>query len=1353
MPVDTAIVAVPVMPGGDITLEVPPNKETSQGMGNVLSTLLPMMGSMGVMVFMAVSNSTKLTSLLTSAAMVVAMLGMAGINLYRQISSHRDKVMTMRREYLAYLAETRATVRSAAELQRRATVWDMPPPTSLVLVAAQGVRVWERDASSTTLLRARVGVADQHLSMELVVPEMAPLADPDPVCYSALNSFVATHSIVEGLPLGVDLGPLAHLEAIGDLGVARPLVRALIAHLATFVSPDLLKIAVLCSERVRPEWDWVKWLPHARSDEVIDDAGPARLVNSRFEDLAAMLGDDIATRPTFAPRTATTAWPHLLLVVDDADLPVSTRLGSVEGAVGVTVLPLMVTWGMATSATTGRLVCRPSSPGQVDDRVDVILAGKPPLGGVADAMTVTEAEAVARRLTPWTGAERPDDTVAAVGLADPKRSADLAELLGLGDVRDFTPARDWPRRTGHDLLRVPFGVTPEGIPVLLDIKESAQGGMGPHGLLVGATGSGKSEVLRTLVLALALTHSPEQLNFVLVDFKGGATFGGMADLPHVSAMISNLESDLGLVDRMADALKGEITRRYELLSRAGNLASVTEYEAARLAGEHQGPPLPALFIILDEFSELLSAKPEFIDVFVQIGRVGRSLSIHLLLSSQRLEENKLKGLDSHLSYRIGLRTFSAAESKTVLGNEAAYALPPLPGVGYLKPGTDQLIRFRACYVAAPPTARAVQAAQEARPAAAPIRTVVPFTSAPVHLPPPAGFGADDPPPPPEVRTPPAPGRGADEGARRAMPDADERWRGMTQMAIGVALMAGEGPKAHQVWLPPLEIPATMDMVLGDVAVDPVLGLVSKQWRERGPLIVPVGLVDVPLEQRREPLVFDLSGAGGNVAVIGGPLSGKSTFLRSLVLGVCATRTSREAQFYVIDFGGGTFLPFDGAPHVAAVVTRDQPAVLVRLIAEVTDIMDRREAFFREHRIDSMAAYRARRARGELDDGHGDVFLVVDNWATLRADHETHEAAVAALAARGLGFGVHVIVSSGRWMDLRQAVIDVMGGRFELRLGDPASTVLDRALALAVPEGRPGRGQAGRHHALVALPRLDHDQRVATLAAGVADALASIDQAWSGAPAPRLQVLPARIGLDQLRALAVGESRIILGQEESHLGLLTFDPAGERHLMVLGDAQSGKTTMLRSLTEEIMRVSTPQQAQIFVVDLRRTMLGEVPADYRGGYMATRDDAQDLLGGVAAFLTTRLPGRDVTADQLRARSWWSGPEAWVLIDDYDLVATASGNPVALLSPLLAQSGDVGLHVVIARRAGGAARHMYEPVMQTLIDLATTGVLLSGSPDEGLVLSGVKFRRAEPGRAQVVHRDLGRIVAQMAWSAPRS
>ncbi len=231
------------------------------------------------------------------------------------------------------------------------------------------------------------------------------------------------------------------------------------------------------------------------------------------------------------------------------------------------------------------------------------------------------------------------------------------------------------------------------------------------------------------------------------------------------------------------------------------------------------------------------------------------------------------------------------------------------------------------------------------------------------------------------------------------------------------------------------------------------------------------------------------------------------------------------------------------------------------------------------------------------------------------------------------------------------------------------------------------------------------------------------------------------------------SGLLLGVEESRLGPLTFDPQRESHLFVLGDAKSGKSSFLRTVAREIMRQHAAPEAQLFVVDLRRALLGEIPEEYLAGYMTTREQATSELAGLADYLRKRLPRNDVTPEQLRSRSWWHGAEAWVLVDDYDLVATAAGNPVAELQPLLAQAQDIGLHLIVARRMGGASRGMYEPVLQTLTELGTTGMLLSGDPEEGAVIGRVKPVRSAAGRAQYLPRDHGRVVVQLAYSGEQS
>jgi S-DNA-T family DNA segregation ATPase FtsK/SpoIIIE len=258
---------------------------------------------------------------------------------------------------------------------------------------------------------------------------------------------------------------------------------------------------------------------------------------------------------------------------------------------------------------------------------------------IADQPEAELCEAIARALAPLRLSVEGEEILA--------QTVSLPSLLGVGDLETFTPEDQWVAPDDEAVLQVPIGFDSEGQPLTLDLKESAQGGMGPHGLVVGATGSGKSELLRTLVSGLTTTHSPDLLSLVLVDFKGGATFAGVTELPHVAGLITNLVDDLALVDRVRDALQGEQQRRQRMLRDAGNLDSVREYQLRRAAGQ-TGPdgrplePLPYLLIIVDEFGELLTGRPDFIDLFVQIGRVGRSLGMHLLLASQRLEEGRLR---------------------------------------------------------------------------------------------------------------------------------------------------------------------------------------------------------------------------------------------------------------------------------------------------------------------------------------------------------------------------------------------------------------------------------------------------------------------------------------------------------------------------------------------------------------------------------------------------------------------------------------------------------------------------------------------------------------------------------------
>src|SRR5262245_3943084 len=1017
----------PELPTGEIVVQAPPEIEEAEGASGVLMNAIPMLGSLGSIVLVATMGSSTSggqgRSFLAAGMFLFATLGFIVVQLDRQRKQRTQTVTGTRTEYLRYLGTVRKIARDAAAQQRAALLWQHPDPGALPALAEERSRVWEHTVTDAEFLQVRYGVCSQPLSLELVPPDSAPIEQVDPAAASALHRLLAVHRVQPNLPAAVDLRAFDRIEICGGEEEARSLARAMICSAAAFQSPEHLAIAVLASEDSLAQWDWVKWLPHALSAQDSDAVGPRRMVSTNLADLATLL-PPLAERPRFGADERPPD-PHVPFVVDGAELPPGNHVIPPDGLHGVTVLDLPTRWDELEDSTRLRLL--------FEDRA-ATADGRPPLSALrlretpvraaADQCDLPTAEALARRLAPLhvvtAGVEA--EPASAGEITGP---SDFMDLLGLGDVRRYDPATAWRSRPARDRLRVPIGLGDGGGMVHLDIKESAQQGMGPHGLVIGATGSGKSEFLRTLVLGLALTHSPEQLNMVLVDFKGGATFAGMSAMPHVSAVITNLANELTLVDRMQDALSGEMVRRQELLRDSGNYPSVRDYERARAAGEGLAP-LPSLFIVVDEFSEMLSAKPEFIDLFVAIGRLGRSLGLHLLLASQRLEEGRLRGLESHLSYRIGLRTFSAQESRAVLGVPDAYELPPLPGLGFLKPDQSTLLRFKAAYVSGPPAGG--RARSVARDETGVVQGILPWTITEVRV-----HAAPD--PDPVVEPEPRPVQTGEQ---------------VSLLDVAVGRMVGFGPEAHQVWLPPLDVPDTLDELMADLEPDPRLGLVSPQWRALGGLTVPLGTVDRPREQRRDTLTVNLSGASGHVAVVGGPRAGKSTVLRTLVTSLSLVTTPLESQFFVLDFGGGTFAAMRSLPHVAGIGTRSEPDVVRRIVAEVSGIVDRREAYFRAQGIDSIETYRSRRALGRADDGYGDVFLVVDGWSTLRADFDDLELELQQLASRGLTFGFHVLTASSRWADYRAAIRDLLGTRLELRLGDPMDSEVDRRLAAQVP---------------------------------------------------------------------------------------------------------------------------------------------------------------------------------------------------------------------------------------------------------------------------------------------------------------
>ncbi|WP_051161815.1 type VII secretion protein EccCa [Nocardia brevicatena] len=1314
-----AVTELRLQPPTELPRPVPPSK---------LKMIMPVImvaAMIGMMAMMFTSGRAMSPMMMFfPLMMIVSMFGMIGGGLGGGGGSNSTAagLNEERKDYLRSITENRKTVHeSEAELYEYLN-YTHPGPRGLGRLVG-GKRMWEVQVASPQYLRVRVGRGRIANQVRVIVPEAAPTSDLDPVGVVELTRFAKAYSTVGGMPVAINLlsAPLVGFE--GDPDAVAGLIRAMVAEIVVLHGPDQVAVAAVLAEPDTPQWSWLKWLPHTQHPEDTDAIGTGRMVYRSVAELRAKALARLNRGPFSANSEPALDKKHYVLIVDVGGAATDRDVSGIDGCTWIRLgqaeqsLPRALKFTVTEDRTLNEVTTR----GQR-------------LVGTADTMSVPEITALARHISPY----RLSTVVEAVAAEQASVGTSWPEMVGITDPGNIRVDQQWPRRRDADRsrLNIPFGHDPSGQLVYLDIKESAEEGMGPHGMCIGATGSGKSEFLRTLVLSAIVTHSPDVLNLLLVDFKGGATFLGFDRLSHVTAVVTNMEEEADLVTRMEDVINGEMARRQRILRDAGNFASVADYERAREQGA-QLDPLPTLLIILDEFAELLEQHPGFSKLFVAIGRLGRSLRIHLLLASQKVPANRMGELEAHLSYRIALRTNQTSDSRDAIGTADAYHLPKKPGAGYLRVGAGDLQRFQAAYVGAPyvaPAQNSTVSAQRARRPGGGYRPPQRFTAAFI----------------PEARAPqivePEP----------QAPETDTEGEPVSIMETVLQQFARHGRPAHKMWLPPLGVPPTLDR-LAPAA-------------QAGMLRIPWAIIDKPRQQRQDVWAVDLSGAGGHVAVVGGPQSGKSTALQSLILSASLTHTPEQVQFYCLDFSGGMSGVRD-LPHVGAVASARDVDRIRRTFALIRNLLAGRQAMFDTLGIDTMREFRRLRATpagsAQLSahgDVHGDVFLVVDGWdigfSVNGPFYDEYMPTLETVAVQGLNYGIHLVVSSSRWIAIRPAVKDMLQTRLEMRLGDLTDTVFTghRSVVSAIPPNRPGRCVSDEAlHMLTALPRTDGNGDADTAGAGLSAATDQLNQTYTGRRAPEVRLLPSQLSLtrilEQLPAPTNLAERLQVpfGIRESDLGPAVMDFGISPHMVVLGSSGSGKSTMLAALLESITARFTASEARVLLVDYRRRHMDAVPEDQLVGYLTSPRDLAQGLPPFVQKMSSRRPPNDVTSQQLKDRSWWSGPEIFVVVDDYHMVVQRGQlNPLDPLKEIILDGRDTGLHVIVARNIAQADSAMYDSVLGQIKNLNCSGVILDGSRMDGLLIGDVKATKQPVGRGIFVEplRSTKDLV-QAAWS----
>ena len=1304
-------------PPEPILIPPPPQLADTGSQSFPFQMLLPLVGAGSSMLMMTLLRANPIFALLGAVVMVITAVGMLVSLVSRRAGQSRQR-RDRRERYLDRLATTHEDATALQRQIRDQAYRTHPAPNALPQWAISPVRRWERRRSHADFLLLRIGTADLVMP-SAALPTVGMPAEVDPLLMAEMRSLVRAHEVQPDLPTTINLDGAGEVSIVGPPEATRHVARVLLSQAAVHHAPEDLHLALVYPDQNAQEWDCLARLPHLRMNGVFDGPISRRRVAPTQPALEQLLREEIHEASRQAARLNRTGGrkarptgPRLLAVVEQEGpaSPLTVPDNALDpAAIGATVLYLVTDRLHEPSDPSLRLTIQQDGTVLIEDLRPVSAEPgqpeqtPPPVACRPDDLGPALAEGISRALAPYSlgaAAERQDQD---------ETTTTLAELLGVDDPRAIDPRTAWSPRSPRDFLRVPIGSDDAGSTILLDLKESAQLGVGPHGLCVGATGSGKSELLRTLVAALASTHGPEDLSMILIDYKGGAAFAPFAPLPHVVGLMDNLADDAGLVERARASLAGEVTRRQKQLRDAGSSPDIAHYR--RLRAEHpEMAPMPHLFVIIDEFGELLTASPDLVDLLLTIGRIGRSIGVHLLLSSQRIEAGKLRGLDTYLSYRICLRTFTEAESSTVIGVSDAFHLPAVPGYGYLKVDTSIFTRFRSGFVSGP-----IDTIDE-QPAPDEIEERVPLLL-------PTYNGLEE------------------ESSVTIEDDVPEGHTTRTTVVdTVVSQLAQAAPVSSPVWLDPLPSRLTLSRLHSTslrrgrsaVPVPPVPSV-----------SVPIGIVDDPAQQRQDPWLLDLTLGGGHVSITGAPQSGRTSFLWTLATSAALCLPPSRLAFYGIDATGGGLSRLSGLPNVGGIATRGDRERMRRVVEEIVTMLDTREQVFSRHRIDSLDVLRSRHAAGQIPElASADVVLLVDGLGLLRSDFEELEDSLDDILRRGSGLGVHAVMTLSRSNELRMAQQPLVGTRLELRLNDPADSLIARKLSKTLRADVPGRvltpDQLFAHTALPIADDTDTSHGVGTALEELAERIAN---GWSGErPAP-VRMLPEAIDPADLPDGEEEPDLLPLGLFQDTMTPINLDLVGrDPHLLVLGDPGCGKSTVLRGVIESLVERHTPDELVIAVYDMRRTTADACPESYLGGHATSAALAEGLSASIAQELERRSAAMSAGQEP-------DGPRIVLVVDDYDILAAGNSNPLAPVIPYLSSARDLRLNVALTRPVAGSSQAMYDQLLQALRNTGATGLLMDGERSEGIVLAGMRAEHLRPGRGWWIRRGGRPRLAQVA------
>lgn len=1116
------------LPQEPIILDRPPKKgQEYHPSGSRLASMISMGAMAGSTLMMGMASPALAFARTVSLASSVYNM-VAGSKMDKQRREQMEAYNRQREEeYRTYIEAQRARIMAVAAEQRRILSEENPEPAKCLTMAENTARqLWERMTTDRDFLDVRMGMGYEDLCVPIKnYAENRGLMLEDDELEDLCNTIAEENKVVDYVPARLAMRTTPTVGIVGNRDRVVHLVRNMLVSLTAHHCPNDVQLVGIFDNSERSRWAAMRWLPH-----IWDNSHQFRYLafdKDRAHHLCEILYDQLKRRMGAggedSARKRPAPIPHYVVILGSRELvegePLLELLTSNDPQLGVTTLFLFDDLYYLPRECGFFVDMTEEHPSAYSKQ----LANRRSVFSRDPSVSNTQFNAYARRL-------------AAIELKEDRKqnalpgSISFMEGLGVENVEDLNVLQRWRSHHVNDSLSTPIGVMATGKHFHLDVHYRAHGA---HGLLAGTTGSGKSELLRTWILSMAVNYHPYEVNFVIIDYKGGGMANKLDTLPHVVGKITNIDSN---INRTLVSLKREAKRRMKLLESYPGVDDVDQYMQLYYSGKTT-EPMPHLLIVSDEFAELKKEEPEFMKELNTLARVGRSVGIHLLLATQRPTGLVDDQIDSNSRFRICMKVNSIQDSKDIIKKPDAAAITQR-GRAYVRIGEDELYELFQSYWSgaeyAPEQTRSKQISNQV--------SIVDVSGERIQ-----------------------PG-----AAKKKVPVGGDQLTAIVNYIMQQCALVGiqplEGP-----WKPELPTVLSLLELEADVRFN------GTGWSEgTGNLAVPIGMYDRPSMQEQGIQYMDFT-AVPHFGIYGGPGAGKTTLLKTVILSLALQFSPADVNLYILDFGGRSLGMFGQLPHTAMVIQEDQEEQLWKFATWIRGEMSRRKKCFEKAKAANFDQYR--RQKQDMPA----IFVVVDNLLRMTTLYEKTDALMQELSMIGADCGVHLLFTSNNINKTSMNLRTNVAGSIALRMTDRSDY---RTAVAELPEGCgypavPGRALIrDTDVAEVQTAIFLHSENDGENQAALETLVAKMKDCWTGPVVETVRSVPETLVLADILPYYTQRNRLPLGLSHEDTEPVFLYLQDQNRMLISGETVEQATGALRAMARLLQ---TKEDNLVLVLD--------------------------------------------------------------------------------------------------------------------------------------------------------------------------